>query len=159
MPVSITFETRALDDMIKRAGRVKPELVQRAISSFLPLRLAEFAPVDSGALKRSLEWRTGGPEVSGVWANFYGELINRGTGIYGPHGSPIVPVRARFLHFFLKDGTEVSARSVKGVKPMKWVQAGLEDPNTQAAIAEALSAAGAKIVRMIVKGEGEGEGS
>lgn len=154
MPVSITFETRALDEMAGRAAKVKPEIVQEAVSRFLPRRLADFAPVDKGALQKSLVWRSGGPEIAGVWANFYGALINRGTGIYGPQGRPIVPVKAQFLHFFLKDGTEVFARSVKGVKPMKWVQKGLEDPATQAAIAEALSAAGIKLVRSIVKGEG-----
>ena len=40
----------------------------------------------------------------------------RGTGIYGPYRHPIVPVKARFLHFFWR-GKEWFLKSVRGVKP------------------------------------------
>lgn len=39
-----------------------------------------------------------------------------GTGIYGPRGTPIVPVRARVLHFYI-GGQEFFRHSVRGVHP------------------------------------------
>ena len=39
-----------------------------------------------------------------------------GTGVYGPRHSPIVPVRAKFLHYFWR-GEEHFSRSVRGVPP------------------------------------------
>jgi hypothetical protein len=41
---------------------------------------------------------------------------SEGTGIYGPSGQPIVPLRAQVLHFFIQ-GTEFFRRSVRGVPP------------------------------------------
>jgi hypothetical protein len=43
-----------------------------------------------------------------------------GTGRYGPRGRDIRPVKARALHFF-SGGTEVFARSVRGVRPNKFI--------------------------------------
>lgn len=57
-------------------------------------------------------------------------FVNEGTGIYG-RGSPIVPVRAKFLHFWLHGakfaGHEIFAKSVKGQKPQHFVERGVND--------------------------------
>lgn len=55
----------------------------------------------------------------------YAEYFHRGTGIYGPHGTPIVPVSKKVLKFRSRGnqtgslpkerGTWVFARSVKGM--------------------------------------------
>lgn len=42
-----------------------------------------------------------------------------GTGIYGPTGSVIRPVRAKALHFFI-DGEELFASYVRGIKPNRF---------------------------------------
>lgn len=60
----------------------------------------------------------------------YLPYVNDGTGIYG-RGSPIVPKRARFLHFWAGGapfaGTEVFAKSVRGQKGQHFVERGAND--------------------------------
>ena len=48
----------------------------------------------------------------------YGEWLEKGTGIYGPTGKPIVPVKAKILSWIDTDGQRHFAKSVKGIKPM-----------------------------------------
>lgn len=59
---------------------------------------------------------------------------HEGTGIYGPHGTPIVPVRRKFLRFEVKSGKAakgrrpvIFAKSVKGVKGDKWLVRAFKD--------------------------------
>lgn len=47
---------------------------------------------------------------------YYAKWVHSGTGIYGPRGTPIRPVRARLLRFQV-DGRWVYAREVRGMKP------------------------------------------
>lgn len=56
----------------------------------------------------------------------YAKWVHEGTGIYGPHRSPIVPVRAQFLRFALPSGKIVYARSVRGVPPFPFMSLALE---------------------------------
>ena len=51
---------------------------------------------------------------------FYGPLLDRGTGIYGPSGHPIVPRRRKFLKFYM-NGRVIYTRSVKGTKRRPWI--------------------------------------
>lgn len=57
-------------------------------------------------------------------------FVNEGTGIYG-RGSPIVPVRAKFLHFWLHGakfaGHEMFAKSVRGQPGQHFVERGVND--------------------------------
>lgn len=48
----------------------------------------------------------------------YGEWLEKGTGIYGPIGKPIVPVKAKVLSWIDEDGKRHFAKSVNGIKPM-----------------------------------------
>ena len=52
---------------------------------------------------------------------YYLPWVNDGTGIYGPRHTPIVPRRARVLHFHWK-GKEWFLKSVKGQKGQKFVE-------------------------------------
>lgn len=60
----------------------------------------------------------------------YLPYVNDGTGIYG-RGSPIVPIRAKFLHFWVGGaphaGTEVFAKSVRGQPGQHFVERGAKD--------------------------------
>lgn len=47
----------------------------------------------------------------------YGQYLEEGTGIYGPTGQPIVPVRAKILSWVDTNGKRYYARKVKGIKP------------------------------------------
>lgn len=82
----------------------------------------KFAPVNTGRLRASINTKLvkyGGELAVLVGTNVnYAMFQHEGTGIYGPHGEPIVPVRAKFLKFIPKGGsTYVFARSVKGSPP------------------------------------------
>lgn len=51
----------------------------------------------------------------------YAKFLHDGTGIYGPKKRPITPKKADYLQFKLPNGQWVRTKSVKGVKPMKWL--------------------------------------
>jgi hypothetical protein len=57
--------------------------------------------------------------VYGWRASFRGASLwlNRGTGIYGPHKTPVVPVHATFLRWVGAGGKVFFRRSVRGIKP------------------------------------------
>lgn len=48
----------------------------------------------------------------------YAQHVHEGTGIYGPHGTPIVPKNAKALKFEVRN---VSAKTGKKTKGSKWV--------------------------------------
>lgn len=52
--------------------------------------------------------------------------LNDGTGIYGPRGTPIVPVHATALRFKI-GGHWISTKSVKGIKPTHFVDKARDD--------------------------------
>jgi hypothetical protein len=82
----------------------------------------KYCPVNTGRLRSSIEARlvnyAGGIGVI-VGTNVeYAMFQHEGTGIYGPHGRPIVPVNAQALRFQPKGSTEfVFAKSVRGSMP------------------------------------------
>lgn len=76
------------------------------------------APVDTGLLRQSITYTiTGVGETAEarVGSNLdYALGVETGTGIYGPKGRPITPVRAKALRFPKKGGGIVFAASVRG---------------------------------------------
>lgn len=51
----------------------------------------------------------------------YGAYVHNGTGVYGPRHSPIVPKTAQLLRWKGLDGKWHSAKSVRGMKPDKFL--------------------------------------
>jgi hypothetical protein len=132
-----------IDAAMGRAGmqwgdRVGQEVVNRARAN---------CPTDDGRLKASIthlvtlgndsvSLRVGSPLD-------YAMYVHRGTGIYGPHGTPIVPVTAKALRFRkpkmmgpLPQGVRnapknrrpfVFAKSVKGSPPSPFLSDALKD--------------------------------
>lgn len=95
-------------------------------------------PVDEGTLRASIQGVVvaGGNQVIGRVGTgiLYGLYQERGTGIYGPYGRRIYPVRRRFLKFEVKHGKKakgsrpiVFAKSVRGVKPTEFLISALRD--------------------------------
>ena len=76
------------------------------------------APQRIGEAKRGLTVQVGSFGVR------YAKWVSEGTGVYGPHGHPIVPRRAKFLRFEL-NGRVVYATSVRGVPPFPFMQRAL----------------------------------
>lgn len=52
--------------------------------------------------------------------------VNDGTGLYGPRHRRITPTHAKYLHFHWK-GREWFLKSVRGQKPRKFVERGVND--------------------------------
>ncbi len=101
-------------------GPVAEELMRRGRNVAFYAR--KYAPVDTGRLRASITTEL--VQYAGSIAVIVGTNVNyamyqhEGTGIYGPHGTPIVPVRARALRFRPRGSTDfVFAKSVRGTPP------------------------------------------
>lgn len=87
-------------------------------------RAKQLAPKRTGNLIRSIISKiTGGKGVVKVTAE-YGEYVHQGTGIYGVHVHPIVPVDKKALMW---TGAAHPVRSVKGQKPNPFLMNALEE--------------------------------
>lgn len=118
---SVEWPEKEFQKLVDKTKRV----VERSLKLVAAAGLANVVketPRDTGTARR-------GWHVVTV-SRFILKLVNRtkylgfhvtGTGIFGPKGRPIVPRKARVLHFIAKDGTEVFARSVKGIPPNPFV--------------------------------------
>lgn len=64
----------------------------------------------------------GGCTVVVGYQTAYALFQHEGTGIFGPTGKPIVPVEKKALSWVGKDGVRRFAKSVKGVRPRKFLE-------------------------------------
>ncbi len=60
------------------------------------------------------ERTAGGAIIYLAHGSLVGTYLEEGTGIYGPHGKPIVPVRSKALRFTVGGG-QIFAKQVKGM--------------------------------------------
>ena len=78
------------------------------------------APVDEGGLRASIAHvvipQAGGVRVVVGSELPYAEYVHEGTGIYGPHGTPIVPVTKKALKF-RASMKHLPKRPAKGKRP------------------------------------------
>ncbi|MFF2650604.1 HK97 gp10 family phage protein [Streptomyces sp. NPDC058045] len=83
------------------------------------------APVDNGQLRASIRDSVavrGSTVVGEVYTDLeYAAYVHEGTGIYGPTGQPIRPVRARVLSWQPRGGSRMFAREVKGQRPQPFL--------------------------------------
>lgn len=120
--VRITQDSAALKALVaSRDGPVGQDLIRRA--NLVVNRAKQLCPVDKGRLRASITWElvVGGqqwPLVARVGTNVeYARYVHDGTGIYGPRGAPIRPVRAQWLVFTPRgSNSPVFARQVRGVR-------------------------------------------
>jgi hypothetical protein len=101
-------------------GAVAQDLLRRGRNVAYYAR--RFCPVNTGRLRASITTEL--VQYAGNIAVLVGTNVNyamyqhEGTGIYGPHGTPIVPVRAKFLRFRPRGSSDfVFARQVRGTPP------------------------------------------
>lgn len=92
---------------------------------------------EQGTIGRNVFYRThgNGRAELRIYVGQIGKWHLSGTGIYGPRGSVIRPVKAQALHFFV-DGEEVFAKWVRGVTPDNFVERGYRNwlPNAEAVL-------------------------
>jgi hypothetical protein len=83
-------------------------------------------PVDTGFMlnDRTIEVVAGIGSAHGVLTYHapYTQFVLRGTGIYGPSGTPIVPKTAQYLVFRGRDGGLVYAKEVRGQHAQPFLQ-------------------------------------
>ena len=123
--ITPTFEQMGAD--ASYAGKVTAKFIGRDWMRTQMRRLLgyvkEEAPKRTGKFANAHHFRTYQQGENTFTGRIYGPTplkgwIVTGTGIYGPHHSPIVPTHAKYLHFYI-GGTEFFRRSVKGMKPNK----------------------------------------
>lgn len=98
------------------------------VESYLRKQLSDYAdkvaevmkeevPVRSGALRKSIR-----KEPDGAWAYFVGSTLDQAY--YTEHGrGEVRPKRAKFLHYYLKDGTEIFSKYSRPAPAQHWVEA------------------------------------
>jgi len=109
----------------------------------------ELVPVDNGTLRGSIlidPLQISGNTIIGTVGTDlnYSEYQERGTGIYGPYGTPIRPKTKKVLAW-QKNGKRYFAKEVKGSRP-RWYMRGSLERNTNA-VQGYFDTAAAEIVR------------
>lgn len=118
--MSVLVDSSALRDAVRQRAA---ERADDALQAML-LDMERNAPRDSGAMVNDItidEADTDTRIVRRVRApREYSSYQDEGTGIYGPRGQRIEPVRAKALSFVTKDGTRVTVKSVAGTPRTGW---------------------------------------
>lgn len=127
-----------LGNMPDKALRYLKEAVED-IADEIEATARELAPEDTGELKahpvdrRDLKRRVQGPgglvvksEISVPKVPVYAKWVHDGTGIYGPHGTPIVPRKSPFMRFQI-DGKWFAKKSVQGQQPQPYLKEAVEE--------------------------------
>lgn len=126
MPTSIKLKVK-LNRSVARASALdaaRKDLPRRAAKVQREAR--RLAPKRTGDLRRSIDvllYETSAGPVARIGSDSkVARWQHEGTGIYGPTGRPIRPVRARVLRFKPKGARKfVYAAQVRGVKPTRFL--------------------------------------
>jgi hypothetical protein len=121
---SIRVDDAALRALLSSAdGPVARDLLRRG--NRVRNAAAVLCPVDTGALRASLTVELtveSGTPVVRVGSNLpYARYRHDGTGVYGPRGTPIRPVRARMLAWPATNNSGTGNRRYSGGRTSKYV--------------------------------------
>jgi len=115
--MQIIFEVDGFDDIEQNLHLLSDNVVDDAVRFVAEDALEEVKeemPRKSGDMVEGASMEQVGEAVYGVFnTQPYRWWVHEGTGIYGEHSHPIVPVEADFLRFEI-DGEVIYAASVKG---------------------------------------------
>ena len=129
----------------------KQNLLQRLTTQVLRVaKSAENTPADTSALRSSIKSEIINENKARVYTNIpYASFVEKGTGIYGDHKSPIVPKSKPFLVFKSKKlGRIIRAKSVRGMKGRHFMQNAYNKVREKA---EGLKEAATEIINEIKK--------
>lgn len=189
MTVRISVTVKGLEDVRRRVRGMTDANMQRALQKGLNNAARQIvtaakqrAPYGSGALRRSGYYRAspapGVARAEAVFPPIGGKPIavwqHEGTGIYGPRGAPITPVKADALRWettYGKGFVRISksgrarrpeshvqfAKSVKGVRPNPFLLDAFESAIAAGVIRKELAASVNAVLHATV-GEGDEEG-
>lgn len=117
MASTVRIDAAAVQELLQGpTGPVVRFLTRKAIE--VQNEAKRLCPVDTGRLRSSItyELRQSDHPYAVVGTDVtYARFIENGTGIYGPHKTPIRPVRAKFLAFKPRgSAVTVFARQIRG---------------------------------------------
>jgi HK97 gp10 family phage protein len=93
------------------------------------------APYKTGTLRRSIHAQVAslggltGKVIQDTGVAKYGSFVHFGTGVYGPKGTPIVPVNKKALYW---KGAAHPVKSVKGMKARPYMQEAFDQKKEEA---------------------------
>ena len=123
-PAGLTNHKQVMDSALEAGTSRATGIVQNAIKSIVPTIThnlqSSIIPVLEPAAGKFI-----GRVIQDSGVAKYGRWVNDGTGIYGPEGRPIPPNTAKMLVWKGQDGKKHFAKSVRGMKPRKYMQNGL----------------------------------
>lgn len=123
MKIGFKFNQAKLKRFVDDCARAGEDALRKLVF-LVEGRAKELAPKRTGNLWRSIISKiTGGKGVIKVTAE-YARFVHQGTGIYGEHAHPIVPVRRKALYW---TGASHPFRSVKGQKANPFLLNALEE--------------------------------
>lgn len=131
MPYKVkVLDTAAMEEMLHGPnGATAKSVLKRALR--VEAAAKRRVKADKGRLRQSInhELVRTAQKLPGarVGTNVsYAKAVHEGTGVYGPHGMPIVPTGHTFLKFTY-NGVTVYARSVRGQQPNRFLTDALHE--------------------------------
>jgi HK97 gp10 family phage protein len=129
--MSLKVEVQGLPEMmrdVEKVGGNAKNLVKAAMTNSvnkIQSQTRSLAPHRTGTLQRSVLTEVNYPDATVKVNEKYGAYIESGTGIYGPEKRKIEPKTAKVLAFKI-GGSQVFARSVKGMKAHPFFKPGID---------------------------------
>ena len=120
--VTVKVDRSKLTNISEQIPQIKERGLNLA-SQYMINRLQKNSPVDHGYLKGWFAYDyTQGEEVKIRSPAHYAKFVNDGTGIYGPHKTPIYSKHIGKPMAFQVGGQMVYTRMIRGQKPQKIVE-------------------------------------
>lgn len=120
--VKITVDESKLTNISEQIPKIREKGLNLA-SQYMINRLQKNSPVDHGVLKGWFAYEhTPGEEVKIKSPAQYVVFVNDGTGIYGPHKTPIYSKHIGKPMAFQVGGQMVYTKMIRGQKPQKIVE-------------------------------------
>ena len=124
--VKVYLDIKEMGNVLDNIDTLGEKIVNNVATDLLS-NVKRESPVDHGRLQGSWTIFKDEPTQAtiGTSAN-YAEYVNSGTGIYGPHKTPIVHPTIGEKFAFQVNGKMVYTNIIKGIKPSRFVEKSME---------------------------------
>lgn len=124
--VKVYLDIKEMGNVLDNIDTFGEKIVNNVATDLLS-NVKRESPVDHGRLQGSWTIFKDEPTQAtiGTSAN-YAEYVNSGTGIYGPHKTPIVHPTIGKKFAFQVNGKMVYTNIIKGIKPRRFVERSME---------------------------------
>lgn len=124
--VKVYLDIKEMGNVLDNIDTLGEKIVNNVATDLLS-NVKRESPVDHGRLQGSWTIFKDEPTQAtiGTSAN-YAEYVNSGTGIYGPHKTPIVHPTIGKKFAFQVNGKMVYTNIIKGIKPRRFVEKSME---------------------------------